>query len=584
MSVEGPLDRVNRRALVSSLLALALCVYVGLHVVQFLTMQLALLDEPVNLVDAMLIRQGLRPHVDFWTMYPALNYRLNAVAFGVLGPSVIAERLVQTAIYALLLVGWFLYLRRGRRLTTPWALGWTLFAAIAIGASFTNYSFNGLAFSFGGLLLALPVLDGRVRRPLPWLVASGTVVGIGALTKLNFGGYVGVAIGATLVLDAFDPEHRRGWVGRCVAFAVPVLVVLGAYALQYRDALALLWDDMIAFPGEHLEPHRILALAADPAGVASAVAIAAPFVWIALRRIGTRAGVVAAAVAIVVTAGTLRVGVVWPGALPRVFVVATAVLLVWQCTSARLGRTEFVVWLGFTLFGHYFLSRADRFHYHAMVPFAALLGPVALDHAIAMRPAGRWLAVAFVGFLTLPVGAWDQAWLARRVPTLVSAELSALDGARELLARGDSAVLMAPGATPNPLASRLFRDRDEIAAARYVHERSAPDEPIYVGLRDHADVFMCPTRTYWVVGRRPGVRRHMLEPGMTTEPAIQREMIGELERHGVRWIVLRQNLDGDASYEARGYRGADQLDAHIRARFREVAVYGPWAVWRRVDA
>lgn len=545
-------------------------------------MQLALLDEPVNLVDAMLIQRGLRPHVDFWTMYPALNYRLNAAAFGALGPSVVAERLVQAAIYVLLLAAWFLYLRRARRLSTGAATGWTLFAAVAIGASFTNYSFNGLAFSFAGLLLALVGLERGTRRPATWLAAAGVVVGIGALTKLNFGGYVGLAVGVTLVLDVLHAEHRAGWFRRCCAFAVPVVIVLGVYAFRYRDALALLWDDMIAFPGEHLEQHRILALALDPAGLAAAAAIAAPFVWIALRRSGV-ARLVAAGLALLIGAGTLAVGITSPSALPRIFIVAAAALVAWQCTRARLGRPEFVVWLAFTLFGHYFLSRADRFHYHAMVPFVALLGPFVFDRGLALRRAERVLAVALVAFLTLPVGAWDQRWLVRRAPALVTDELSALRrGASELLSRGDTAVLMAPGPDANPLAARLFRDADEIAAVRYVHERTAADDPIYVGLRDHADVFMCPTRTYWIAGRRPGVRRHMLEPGMTTEPAIQREMIAELERNRVRWVILRENLEGDPSYEARAYRGADRLDAHIRTHFREAVSYGAWTVRRRV--
>ena len=68
---------------------------------------------------------------------------------------------------------------------------------------------------------------------------------------------------------------------------------------------------------------------------------------------------------------------------------------------------------------------------------------------------------------------------------------------------------------------------------------------------------------------------------LTTEPEIQREMIADLDRNRVAWIILLENVPGDPDFRRRAYRGADPLDTWIRARFREAARFGRYSVWKR---
>ena len=60
-----------------------------------------------------------------------------------------------------------------------------MFAAVAIGHTFTYFTFNALAFSVGGLALAIPVLRDAVPREGWRLAAAGTAVALG--TRLLLG-------------------------------------------------------------------------------------------------------------------------------------------------------------------------------------------------------------------------------------------------------------------------------------------------------------------------------------------------------------------------------------------------------------
>jgi hypothetical protein len=88
-------------------------------------------------------------------------------------------------------------------------------------------------------------------------------------------------------------------------------------------------------------------------------------------------------------------------------------------------------------------------------------------------------------------------------------------------------------------------------------------------------------RSYWILGRQPGVRRFLLEPGFTTRDDVQQEMIADLERGSVRFALLwdRPSLEpGRAEAEP---LGSPRLDEYLRSRYRPVVRYGSWIVFER---
>src|SRR5215475_5964493 len=77
----------------------------------------------------------------------------------------------------------------------------------------------------------------------------------------------------------------------------------------------------------------------------------------------------------------------------------------------------------------------------------------------------------------------------------------------------------------------VYPDRDELAALRYLRERTDSSTPLFVGVRDHSVLFWNDLRMYWLVERPIAVRTFHLETRVATEAAFQREIAADLERN-----------------------------------------------------
>ena len=105
--------------------------------------------------------------------------------------------------------------------------------------------------------------------------------------------------------------------------------------------------------------------------------------------------------------------------------------------------------------------------------------------------------------------------------------------------------------------------------------------PIFVGVKDHSRVFWNNLRMYWLSGRPIGVRTFQLETRMATEAVVQKEIVADLERNRVAWIILDDLGDGDEVYVNADYRGSDLLDRYIADHFAQQAEFGPYVVLTR---
>jgi hypothetical protein len=85
-------------------------------------------------------------------------------------------------------------------------------------------------------------------------------------------------------------------------------------------------------------------------------------------------------------------------------------------------------------------------------------------------------------------------------------------------------------------------------------------------------------RAYWLADRPIGVRTFQLEVGWATETAVQRDIILDLEKNRVKWLLIDLESHSVASFDSRGYRGSCLLDDYIRDHYRQEALFGPYAV------
>src|ERR1039457_4208203 len=78
-------------------------------------------DECITILAARAVANGMTPHGDFWTDYPALTYWIIAAAFKIFGNSYFVARFVSLAFYlAVLAGGWVVSPpRRGPHTLTP---------------------------------------------------------------------------------------------------------------------------------------------------------------------------------------------------------------------------------------------------------------------------------------------------------------------------------------------------------------------------------------------------------------------------------------------------------------------------------
>ena len=73
--------------------------YSILFIFSYLASKVGFFDESFQLVGSLLVQNGSIPYRDFWAFYTPLNYYINAIAFSVLGQSVISARIIQSVFF-----------------------------------------------------------------------------------------------------------------------------------------------------------------------------------------------------------------------------------------------------------------------------------------------------------------------------------------------------------------------------------------------------------------------------------------------------------------------------------------------------
>jgi hypothetical protein len=128
----------------------------------------------------------------------------------------------------------------------------------------------------------------------------------------------------------------------------------------------------------------------------------------------------------------------------------------------------------------------------------------------------------------------------------------------------------------------VYPDQYELAALRYLRERTDSSTPLFVGVRDHSMLFWNDLRLYWLAERPIAVRSFQLETRVATEAPFQREIVDDLEHNKRAWVILDSTKDGDAEFSRVHYKGSDLLDNYIGQNFSEEARFGPYLILTRV--
>jgi hypothetical protein len=121
---------------------------------------------------------------------------------------------------------------------------------------------------------------------------------------------------------------------------------------------------------------------------------------------------------------------------------------------------------------------------------------------------------------------------------------------------------------------------DYAVVANYLRRFSTPDERIFVGLNRHDKIFVNSVGLYFLADRLPGTHWAQFDPGLQTRRDIQQQMIADLVRNQVRWVVRDASFDNvNEPNDSSRSSGVHDLDDYLSSHYRPVARAGQVEIW-----
>jgi hypothetical protein len=549
-------------------------------------------DESIQLVNGMLVKKGLVPHIDFWSMYTPLNYYINTLSFSLFGESVISVRIVQIIFYLISIVTLSIYFKNfsgvnENKIYKTLVFPLSLVSSVFLGSMLIRPYSNAYFLCFIGLIIYLLSFHIPNKYEIQLLLLAGLFLGLGCLVKLNFGLYIFTAILANFVYESIWLNKLRGWrinFYKIFMFTLPIVICFLMYLFSYRENLGILIDQVLIFPSHHLEAHRIMSLTSK-----SILLGIFPFIYFSLRsnffvdkRFNYQLFLPISITFI------LFIIIYWSNInaqnfLPKLSIIIFVLLILLQAFINSLTRDELIILLCYSLFTHYFFSRSDDFHYHPVLSLIPLLIPSCLLITDNKSKRSLFKADKLQHYITLTFLIILLCKTSLGLPSRKSllATLSNPLGIIQLSRQGDSNYLMKTSFPLSQIGSQLYPDKDELMALKFVHDQTSSHDSVYIGLLDHSQTYANNMRSYWILNRSIGVYAHELEPGLTTEKVVQEEMIKDLESNQVIWIILNNSAgEGDPDFQKRNYVGSTLLDDYIKSRYSMVSKFGEYLIFK----
>jgi hypothetical protein len=543
--IPGLKARFALAPLVHVALSAAMVVVAMLHLYPTMIAPLNIYDEGIIVYGATRVMHGEIPYRDFWTQYsPGQLYAL-AGLFRLFGVQIAVERWWDVVIRALLalamfaLAGWLT--TRGAAL-----IAWLIGALWVAYYGFFGYPiFAGLLFSLFSIYALLRGLTSGIAsgsrdpggRPLAldrrWFLMGGLALGVAALFRHDMAIYCAAAqmvVGLPFAFVTRTPAGRPvaerifaimrmtlPFVVGALALVAPALAFFAVSASPVALAQQLFIFPLTEFPKVRDLPYPKLDGSVDN------LQFYAPFLVYPL-----------AVVVAILRARHDR------AAAPQAWGVAMVAL--------------------FGLFGfNQARVRSDTIHTVHFFLVAVVLLPVLLRGC---APAARGLSVivASIGLVLTVATAVNP--IAHYIGVIESRPAAERDQ-RMMLPIG------LPGRT----------SAQQTMAVVTLQRLTALDERIYVGLSRHDRVFANDAMFYFLAQRPSATRYHELHPGLTNTLPVQQEMVADLERHKVRYVVLTNMFEGaQEPNDSALSTGVTLLDDYIARHYRTTDVIGPYRI------
>ncbi len=555
-------------------------------------------DEGIVVYGANRILKGDIPYRDFWTMYAPGQFYAIALLFKLFGTNLFVTRIYSATINLLIVLLVYFTVKKvsGHRLailafilSTLWMGGWGLF-----------HSSPTPAGTFWSLFSIFFVVDFLCNRNYSSLFTGGIVTGITAIFRHDIGGYTFISSSIVLILYVYLRISNRGiretfnlWV-RYLVGTIVGFVPFGLYLLSKVPIKDLIFD-LIVFPAKIFPRVRDLPyppfdfsfysfLFYFPIIIYMIVGI---FILLNLSRWkdlnGREWSVVLFWILGVFFFNQARVRSDVPHLLPTII---PAIMLLPSFYSSKLSS----IWEGdyfikvFTLFISFLLTLS--LYRNALRSFAVTVYilPVVF---------GTILILANYIYANLSnISIRSVLKLSFQVLSVILCFFIVFSFVKKELKDLPFWVFVSfskPGLVPSQLdRSRgiyVFENQEYFlsTAIKFIQANTKPDELIFVGNSRHDKIFVNDVMFYFLSERHSATKYHELHPGLANTEEVQREIIDELKRNNVKFIVLWSGAENvNEPNESAISSGVTVIDDFIKMNYVPIMYFGPYKILQKL--
>jgi hypothetical protein len=523
-----------------------------------------------------LLAEGKVLYRDVWWLYTPFSVYLNSYFFRLFGESL--NVLYWAGSLSALACGVLLYVA-GMRLSS-WVAGWTA-GAIVIIEAFNPFIFGfPLPYSFAAVygclaacLFILLMLGAVGSDHWAWIFGAGGVAAVAMLDKIEFGAACYATLG---ILIAARSLRQRSWkrLGRDLLAILPGVAVCAAAAawmLSIRGYEFITQENMISWPGTYyMKTYGKMWLAntgftLDAASFGQAALrtglIAAVFaeIYFLLRRARSERRVMLV-IALCVAAAACLIGVFRPDAemyfrwifLPQdmVLYVAVAAAAGWwyfwkQRTNSIFALSLVLTFAAFVAFRILLGLKPSGYpiYYNGPVILAFLVLAPTILAGTACGPRTVFHYQVLVCFLSL---------------TAVVLHVSLIQKDQDLVALTTSRGTIR--------VAKLMAERYQVAID-FMKEKAARGEAVMSIPED--------TSLYFLSGTHAPTRVFMFVPGILAPGKMTDELIADIERAPVRYLIWSNRTFGEMGVPNFGTDFDRTLGDYFRSHYRFVRPVGP---------
>jgi hypothetical protein len=518
-------------------------------------------DEGITVYGAARIMQGEIPYRDFWAIYPPGQFYALALLFKFFGASIIVERIYSGIVSFLIVV--FTYCLTRKLVSQKFALISWFLITLWIGGPFFFYSYPILPAIMFALISCLCLSEFIFKKRKWGLLLAGISTGVAVLFRHDIGFYTFLSETAVIIpfeyVSLSKNANNRAWrvfegLQTWSKYLVGVIVVIlpATGFLIYNVPVRELLSDLILFPAMTFPKYRSLPYPGPIPNPTGIIGGGQTIFNYAIETLG-------------------RVPFYFP---PIVFAITLVGIMFSICNRRNLSEQKWLTILLFLLGVTFFnqaISRSDKIHLLPAITPTIILFPSLLSNIVRKDNIMSHFAIrSFLYFLALLVVlSFTLDSLKRIIKTgsilPLTTDLVSMDVNR---ARGIY--------LPAEQAGHLTK------AVGYIQSCVPEEGKIFVGNSRHDRSFANDIMFYFLSERHSATKYHDLHPGLTTTRPIQREIIDELNRYGVNYIVLWSGLENVREPNKSGESSSiSDLDDFIRNNYKNIIRFGPYTILKR---